>query len=193
MYRTALPKSISAGLIDTLIMMDHAAFAHGDWIEGHEAALIYTSKPDCLTLLYKDEAPIGFLSAFSINEALANGAISKDTPIYKQLDSQSLSDPACDAVYIHCILLLPQHRRKDLIYALYKGFKAWLEIRVGGPLPVYSEAVSDEGITALGRMGFSTVYRYKDDSLLQKTDRNSLIERLEQITADKDWLPAVEV
>ena len=126
MYKIVLPKTIDRELIARLIEMDHAAFPQEDWVARDEAELIYTSKQDCLSLLYQNTEPIGVVTAFLLGEKTVREAVEKDTPIYKLLNQTTLSDESGDLVYLHCFLLLPEHRNRDLVYALYKGLEAWL-------------------------------------------------------------------
>ena len=193
MYEIVLSKSIDAELIERLIEMDHAAFPQEDWIAQDEAEVIYTAGQDCLVLLYQGEVLIGFVTALLLSENLMREAAEKDTPVYKLLDPASLSDGCNDAVYLHCFLLLPQHRKRDLVYALYKGLRAWLNQRVSGDIPIYAEAVSQGGINCLGRVLFRTVHTYKDISLLQKTTRPELLDRLAFLSEGKSWLNDVHI
>jgi len=188
MYELVLLKSINADMIDTLVKMDNATFPPEDWIKKDEAEMLYNAKQDSVTILYENKKSIGFVTAFLINENLVRKAIEKDTPIYQLLDSINLSDEKNDAVYIHCFLILPEYRNKDLIYALYKGLGIWLKENANADFSVYAEAVSEEGINCLGRIDFKTIHTYEDTCLLQKNKVSSLIESLASVTENKDWL-----
>jgi len=54
-------------------------------------------------------------------------AMETNKPIYKLLTQETLSDLNTPIFYCHCFLIIPEFRRKGLIYKLYAGMGIWLE------------------------------------------------------------------
>jgi len=193
MYKIKMLSSVSDEMKKKMIEMDNAAFPPEDWGTIEEAELIYSIKNDSIILLLKDDTPIGFLTIFAVNSTYIEDAIKADSAFYQTLTPEILADENVDSIYCYCFLLLPEHRNKGLIYAIYKGMKEWFMQRSNFRYPLYAEAVSDDGLSCLSRLGFETIHTYDEKGKLQKVEYNDALACIDNLVKDIDWVNQIPV
>ena len=194
MYKIKMLNSVSDEMKKKVIEMDNAAFPVDDWGTLEEAEIIYTAKNDSLILLLKDDEPVGFLTIFATNRMYFENAARTDCAFYSSLTHEILSDEKTDAVYCHCFLLLPEHRGHGLVYALYKCMKEWLVSKGTDPgHPVYAEAVSNEGLNCLKRIGFKTIHDYAQKGKLQAVSCGDALANIDSLIKDMPGICGIPV
>jgi len=181
MYTIELLTDISETIINEAIEMDHATFPFEDWISEEDAALIYSTKKNCLIWLTQDGKPAGFATIFPLNETLPAKAIKKEKPIYKLLTEHALRDQNTGILYCHCFSILPKHRNKGLIYKLYEGLYSWLQKNGASYTLLYADAVSSDGCRCLDRLGFHSICSFGKEGTLYKTDKRSVMDKIKHM------------
>jgi GNAT superfamily N-acetyltransferase len=188
MYKIKMLSSVSDEMKKKIIEMDNRAFPPQDWGTLEEAETLYSSKNDSIILLLKDNTPVGFVSVFAFNRIYLENAIQNDHAFYQTLTSDNLLDKNQNAVYCYCFLLLPEYRNQGLIYALYLGLKEWLVQRNLSEYPIYAEAVSDDGIACLNRIGFKQIHSYSDKGKVQMVSYEEVLRNIDAQIKDRQWI-----